>query len=168
MAVVAVIAGILAVVATPSMLGSMRKSELQATANQVKGALREAQRAAIRNGSGCTATISSTSPQILGTTAGCITSPVALSSGITLSATSTTSGGSVTNLTLPQSLSFSYKGNPSNADELTLILAPPEATGLTPAQITARGIERRCIVISVGIGIMRSGTYNDTTCTSTL
>ena len=80
----AVVAGILATLVMPSMMGMMGRSFLQSTASQVKGAFQEAQRAAIRNGSTCTVNVASTG--ITGSPAGCITSPVTLTSGMNLTA----------------------------------------------------------------------------------
>jgi hypothetical protein len=53
---------------------------------------------------------------------------------------------------------FSYKGNPGNSTNdfanLTVILASTKTT------------EQRCVVIAAGIGIMRSGTYTNNTCST--
>lgn len=150
-AVVAVITGILSSLAVPSMMGIMGRSSLQSTADQVKEAFQEAQRAAIRNGSACTVNVASTG--ITGSPAGCITSPVTLTSGMTLTAKNDT-----TALSLPSSILFSYEGNPGNSTNnfanLTVILASTKTT------------EQRCVVIAAGIGIMRSGTYANNTCST--
>lgn len=159
MAVVSVIIGILTAIFVPNMLSMSRKNELQSATNQVVGTLREAQRAAIRNGSTCTVIINPTNTTasvavsstwvsvgaktVSGRPVGCITSPVTLGSAI-----------SFANPTAASTVSFSYKGNPSNTSDLTLVLG---ATGVS---------EQRCIVVSTGIGIMRSGTYSGTTCTA--
>jgi Tfp pilus assembly protein FimT len=150
-AVVAVIAGVLSSLAIPSMMGMMGRCSLQSTADQVKEAFQEAQRAAIRNGSACTVNVASTG--IMGSSAGCITSPVTLTSDTTLTAKNNT-----TSLSLPSSVLFSYKGNPGNSTNdfanLTVILASTKTT------------EQRCVVIAAGIGIMRSGTYTNNTCST--
>lgn len=151
-AVVAVITGILSSLAIPSMMGMMGRSSLQSTASQVKGAFQEAQRAAIRNGSTCTVNVASTG--ITGSPAGCITSPVTLTSGMALTA-NTRTGSTITSVTLPSSVSFSYKGNPNNSTELTIVLI-----------FSTRTAEQRCVVIAAGIGIMRSGTYANNTCST--
>ena len=57
MAVITVITGILASVTIPSMVGLMAKNSLESSMSQVTGAIREAQRAAIKNGKSCTVTI---------------------------------------------------------------------------------------------------------------
>ncbi len=157
MAVVAIISSVLAALMMPSMVGMMRKNSLQSSANQVIGALREAQRSAMRNGQTCTVNISSTGVSSTNTSTNtCITSPVTLGSGTQLSLPS----GST--FSLPLSLAFSYKGNPSStgmssSTELILIIESPNST-----------VQRRCVAISAGIGIMRPGTYSGTTCTASL
>ncbi len=135
------------------MMGMMGPSSLQSSANQVKGAFQEAQRAAIRNGSTCTVNVASTGA-ITGSPAGCITSPVTLTSGMTLTA-NTRISSTITPVVLPSSVSFSYKGNPNNSAELTIVLT-----------FSTRTTEQRCVVIAAGIGIMRSGTYTNNTCST--
>ncbi len=145
MAVVSVIVGILASITIPSMVGLMAKNSLESSMSQVKGAIQEAQRSAIKNGQSCTINLSATAVSSTNTSTNiCMTSPVSLSSGMTLSVP--------TGSTMPSTFSFSYKGN--TATDLTLILSSTKTS------------TQRCLVISAGIGIMRSGTYSGTTCTS--
>ncbi|PZV26365.1 MAG: hypothetical protein DCF12_10110 [Snowella sp.] len=167
MAVISVITGILAAAVLPQMTGLMARNSLQSSMSQVTGAIREAQRAAMKNGRSCWVSIGTSSistdntrtdpTQTANATTNppniCITSPVTLSSETPLSAVSI-SGSTVTALTLPQSLIFSYKGNPNNANELVLILSSTKTS------------TQRCLAISAGIGIMRSGTYENNSCTS--
>jgi prepilin-type N-terminal cleavage/methylation domain-containing protein len=157
LAVVAVVAGILATLVMPSMMGMMGRSFLQSTASQVKGAFQEAQRAAIRNGSACTVNFASMGMGITGSPAGCITSPVTLTSGMNLTANTRpfSTSSTITPVGLPSSVSFSYKGNPNNSGELTVVLT-----------FTTRTTEQRCVVIAAGIGIMRSGTYVNNICSA--
>jgi len=154
---VAVVAGILATLVMPSMMGMMGRSFLQSTASQVKGAFQEAQRAAIRNGSACTVNFASMGMGITGSPAGCITSPVTLTSGMNLTANTRpfSTSSTITPVGLPSSVSFSYKGNPNNSGELTVVLT-----------FTTRTTEQRCVVIAAGIGIMRSGTYVNNICSA--
>jgi hypothetical protein len=141
MAVVSVIVGILASLAIPSMMSGIGKNQLQSTIGQVKGAIQEAQRAAIKNGQSCTVTIDTTAKTITGSPAGCISSPVTLTSDITLSIPIGSSP-----------FSFSYKGNTTS--DLTIVLASTKTTF------------QNCLVVSSGIGIMRSGTYSGGSCNS--
>lgn len=61
MAVISVIVGILASTTIPSMVGLMAKNSLQSSMSQVTGAVREAQRAAIKNGKSCWVSIAASS-----------------------------------------------------------------------------------------------------------
>jgi hypothetical protein len=151
MAVVSVIVGILASITIPSMVGLMAKNSLESSMSQVKGAIQEAQRSAIKNGQSCTINLSATAVSSTNTSTNvCMTSPVTLSSGTTLA---TSPSGTTAFL-------FSYKGNPNNSTN--------NFTGLTIILSSTKTVEQRCLVISSGIGIMRSGTYSGTTCTSSL
>jgi prepilin-type N-terminal cleavage/methylation domain-containing protein len=158
MAIVSVIVGILASLAIPSMMSGMGKNDLKSAMGQVKGAIQEAQRSAIKNGQSCTViinpttssasvTVSGTSVSvnaktIAGSPAGCISSTVSITDTDTTFTTPTTA----------TSFSFSYKGNTT--------------TDLTVALQSAKTTQKYCLVVSSGIGIMRSGTYSGTTCTS--
>jgi prepilin-type N-terminal cleavage/methylation domain-containing protein len=151
MAVVSVIVGILASMAIPSMMSGMGKNQLQSSMGQVKGAIQEAQRAAIKNGQSCTVTITGTT--VSGSPAGCISSPITSNdtSGKEISLKILSSGSLVT----PPSgteIVFSYKGNTTNT--ITIVLASTKTTTQT------------CLAISSGIGIMRSGTYSGGNCNS--
>ena len=160
MAIVSVIVGILSSLAIPSMMSAKGKNDLRSAMGQVKGAIQEAQRSAIKNGQSCTViinpttssasvTVSGTSVSvnaktIAGSPAGCISSTVSITDTDTTFTTPTTA----------TSFSFSYKGNPSITSELII--------GLQSAKTS----QRYCLAVSSGIGIMRTGTYSGTTCTS--
>ena len=139
MAVISVVVGILASTTIPSMVGLMAKNSLESSMSQVKGAIQEAQRSAIKKGQSCEVRIISN--RITGSPAGCITSPVTLGSEITVN-----DGAAVSNF------SFSYKGNTTS--DRTIVLSSTKTS------------TKRCLVISAGIGIMRSGTYENNSCTS--
>ena len=134
----------------------MAKNSLESSMSQVKGAIQEAQRSAIKNGQSCTVTINTSAKTVTGSPVGCITSPVTLNSDTTVTTSPPPPSPSTTTAFL-----FSYKGNPNNSTNdftgLTIILSNSTKT-----------VEQRCLVISAGIGIMRSGSYSGTTCTSTL
>jgi len=145
MAIVSVIVGILASLAIPSMMSGMGKNQLQSSMGQVKGALQEAQRSAIKNGISCTVNINPTTRTVTGSPAGCISSPVNIPNNTEITFTTPTAA---------TSLIFSYKGNPNNTSELIIALQ------------SAKTSQRYCLAVSSGIGIMRTGTYSGTTCTS--
>jgi Tfp pilus assembly protein FimT len=159
MAIVSVIVGILASLAIPSMMSGIGKNQLQSSMGQVKGALQEAQRSAIKNGVSCTVIINPTTTtasvtvsgtavsagarSITGSPAGCISNPVSIPDNTQITFTTPLAA---------TSFSFSYKGNTT--------------TDLTIALQSAKTSQRYCLVVSSGIGIMRTGTYSGTTCTS--
>ena len=147
MAIVSVVVGILASLAIPSMMSGIGKNQLQSSMGQVKGALQEAQRSAIKNGISCTVSINPTARTVTGSPAGCISSPVSIPDNTEITFTTPTAA---------TSFSFSYKGNPSITSELIIALQ------------SAKTSQKYCLAVSSGIGIMRTGTYNSSTsnCTS--
>lgn len=155
MAVVAMIAGILAALSMPSMVGMQARTDLQGTSSQIKGSFQEAQRSAIRRGAACTVNVTTTG--ITGSPAGCISSPV------TLDTTKTTLTSNVTNpASLPWTFQFDFKGNPS----FTGLTLPSTSDGQGLMIILSRTntSDQRCIVVASGIGIMRSGLYSGGNC----
>jgi hypothetical protein len=157
MAIVSVIVGILSSLAIPSMMSGMGKSDLKSAMGQVKGAIQEAQRSAIKNGQSCTVTITTGTgagvagtPGVTGSPAGCISSSVNLASSQNKS--NVASGITLSIPTGSSPFSFSYKGNTTS--NLTIVLASDRTT------------QQYCLVVSSGIGIMRSGTYSGGSCTS--
>ncbi|WLT37871.1 type II secretion system GspH family protein [Synechocystis sp. B12] len=149
MGVVVVIIGILASLAIPSFGKMQARNQLRGAMAQVQAALQEAQKNAIKKGSSCVVDIDTTNRTINQNSAaannGCIPNPVTIpaSQGITMTSPSSTT-----------TLTFSYKGNPSASTDQTIVLSH-EITSLEP----------RCLVISSGLGIMRSGYYQGSTCT---
>ena len=148
MAAVSVVVGIMAAMSFPSMAGMMARNDLRGNAQSVQSALQEAQRTAIKRGQSCTVTIAA---NLSALPAGCISSTPNLATNTTIS----TSGyGS------PATITFSYKGNPTmtgtaNTDRFIIVS-------------NTRTSDRKCIAISEGIGIMRSGNWNGTNCTTGL
>lgn len=139
-AVVTIIVGVLAAIATPSMVGMKGRSDLKDAMGQVKAAIQEAQRAAIKVGSSCTVNLgpSTGSTSVTGSPAGCVTSPVNFSNESTIKLWY---NGTGTNIV------FSFRGNTTNSR--TMVLE------------SERTVERKCIVIASGIGILRTGSYRN-------
>lgn len=144
LAIVAVIAGVLASLAIPSMMAIAAKNKVQAGLVQVKGALQEAQRSAIRMGKECKVSVNagSNSPSITvaasvagNSYAGCLSQTVVLTD---LSMLENFNGANIR---------FSYRGNTNNWG--TIIIHSPNTS------------TRHCLVISA-LGIMRSGVYTGT------
>lgn len=143
MAIVSVIVGILSSMAIPSMMSGMGKNQLKSSIGEVKGAIQEAQRSAIKNGQSCTVTIDPTAKTVTGSPAGCISSTVSIPNNTEITFTTPTTATSFV---------FSYKGNTT--------------TDLNIALRSAKTSQQYCLAVSSGIGIMRSGTYDGTNCNS--
>ena len=153
-AVVAVIAGVLSSLAIPSMMGMMERNKLQATASRFKAVFQEAQRSAIRNGSTCTITITPTT--VTGSPVGCITEPITSRDTTDKKiAIKTISGSAIADITSSYTVNFSYKGNTTSSR--TFIITPNDIANDSTAK------NRKCLVISLGIGIMRSGDWDYST-----
>lgn len=152
-AAVTVMVGVLAVIATPTMINLQARNNLKDAQNQVKAAIQEAQQIAIRRGNTCEIRFTPTGVTAVTATTGCVPNPVTLRTDMSLewrngdSGTFTSTGN--------RDLAFSHRGNPDNGSNLWLVLKYPS---LTP--------EQKCIVMSAGLGIMRSGNYDGTNCTA--
>jgi prepilin-type N-terminal cleavage/methylation domain-containing protein len=149
--VVTVIVGILAAIAFPNLAGIQARNQLRSATNDVKAALQQAQKNAIKRGATCRVdiTVSSGTVQSGTSTTGCVNNPVNLSS-------SYNGIGLVSSLT---SIDFSYKGNP------TFTPAPSPVVDQVIRLSSTGTSDVRCLVISEQLGIIRSGTYSGTTCT---
>ncbi len=147
-----IIAGILFAVATPSFLGLFNNSKVKSGLEQLQGALTEAQRQAMRNGKTCqvkldTEIIDGVPRKVVTINdsiddSGCLLSKRILSQGVSTASTSS--------LGNPPKISFSHKGN--TPDSGTIVLYSSNSSG-----------EKRCLAISNGLGIMRTGIYNSDT-----
>ena len=131
---VLIVVGILASVAFPSLWGMYWEFEAEDAFNQVQGALKEAQVQAIRRSQNCTVTIDTTNKEITGDP-GCLLETRELPDSVTIDHTGT------------DSINFNIRGGTGVASAKTIVLYDPHQS------------KKRCLVISAGIGIMRSGQY---------
>ena len=137
---VSVITGILASIAIANMLGMMNKNKVQNSLYEVKGALREAQRNAIKMGKECKVVMDADiNPTYLSVDTetkyvGCLSSPRVDLSGV-----------NVTENFPGSSIRFSYKGNSTNLGTIVFHSSKTQA--------------KYCLVLSNLLGIMRSGIY---------
>jgi prepilin-type N-terminal cleavage/methylation domain-containing protein len=138
--IVSVITGILASIAIVNMLGIMNKNKVQNSLYEVKGALQEAQRNAIKMGKECKVVMDADiNPTYLSVDTetkyvGCLSSK-----GVDLS------GINVTENFPGSSIRFSYKGNSTNLGTIVFHSSKTQA--------------KYCLVFSNLLGIMRSGVY---------
>lgn len=139
--VVLIIIGILSAIMAPSFLSMFNKNKVNDTLEQVRGALREAQREAIRKSKSCAVTLDTTNKKI--------SSPCLVTGDRTL-----TNGVAILTHDLdgtPPSVTFSMRGSTTNS-------------GLIIVQMSDGSTDKKgCLVISEGPGIMRTGVYNGST-----
>lgn len=152
LAVVAVITGIIAAMGTPSLIAMLQGDRVKQGLDNIKLALQDAQKQAIRNSKSCTIVINP-QPQLQ-------TNGQAHNIYVKDSDTHEGCLGSVER-TIPENvtvesnfsnneISFSFKGNTTTAG--TILVRPTQGTG-----------ETRCLVMGLGLGIMRTGILNPET-----
>ena len=138
--VVLVIIGIIAGLAVPSFIGVSRRNQIDAALNELLGAIQEAQRQAMRQGRNCRINIDTNTNFLTGNPSGCLLADRRINNTINLR----------TNLPgASPNISFSHKGSTTRMGTVVL------SSDLTSYQ--------RCFVISLGLGIMRTGEYQNST-----
>jgi prepilin-type N-terminal cleavage/methylation domain-containing protein len=142
MMVVTIIIGVIAAIAAPNFLGLLNRNRINDAAQQVEGALKEAQRQALRRGKQCTIAISSTNKTISNSgTSGCLLSERDLKkidNSIQLSSNTT-------------SIVFSGKGNITGGTAPTLVVSMSNGSP-----------DQKCIVLEGLFATLRSGNYTGT------
>lgn len=131
--------GILSAIAAPSLLGMLNRNKVTSALDEVQGALREAQREAMRKGQQCTVTLNSTTGKVTGPCL--VTGDRTLPSGVIL-ATNLTSA-----TVLSSTVTFSFRGNTN--DSIKIVLYSNDSNQ-----------QKNCLLISDGLGIMRTGKYS--------
>lgn len=155
--VVVIILGISAAVATPSLVGSFRQNQANQAFSQLVSALQTAQANANRLSLTCPVTVTNT--QISSTTVGCLQETVTIDSTIINVNTSPTSTTAFTS-----TVNFNFNGEPvqSTAANAPVITSP---INLFVARKNTSSVvdtsNANCVVISPGIGLIRTGKYDD-------
>lgn len=151
--IIVVIIGILSAIAAPSFLGLFGRNKVDNTLNEVRGALQEAQREAIRKSKLCIVTINTTDKKI---TSPCLVTGtrdlcderdnlgICTKSRVTLT----------TNLNT-NTIKFSFRGNTTNSG--TIVVYVPDNSNQ----------KKGCLAISNGLGIMRTGNFTRATSSTT-
>jgi len=140
MLVVVVMMGILAAIAAPSFLGMYARTRVNYALTEVQAALQEGQRQAIRTSRACDLSLSTMPPAVTGT---CLVSGNRPLSRVAVRSSAT-------------AMRFDLKGNVSNSNgtamtqPITVVISSPN-TNL-----------QRCLVMSVPLGLTRTGIYNGT------
>lgn len=135
--IVVIIIGILSAIAAPGLLGMLNRNKVNTALDEVQGALREAQREAMRKGQQCTVTLDSTNSKVTGSCL--VTGDRTLPSGVAL--------GTNPN---PATVTFYFRGNTNNSAKIVLYSDDSNQ-------------QKKCLVISSGLGIMRTGNYSGST-----
>ena len=136
--IIVIIIGILSAIAAPSFLSMFNKNKVNNALVQVRGTLQEAQREAMRKSNRCTVTLDTTLNKV---TADCIvTGDRTLADGVGIQ---TNNSG--------QPITFGIRGNTTGSKTI-VVFANDGSTS-----------QKRCIVTSLGIGIMRTGDYSGST-----
>lgn len=142
--IVAIIAGIVAAIGTPSMIGILQGNQVKQGLDQVHSGLQNAQRQAIRRSKMCIITLNpSTDPPTMD-----VKNPTASDyKGCLGSTEKELPTNSVMKTNFPSNeIIFSFKGNTTSAG--TVVIAPKQGSG-----------EKYCLAMGIGLGIMRTGVY---------
>ncbi len=139
------ITGVIAAIGTPSLMGMLQGDQVKQGLDQIQLALQDAQKQAIRNSKKCTIMIDKDAKTIdiqhpsLQTNRGCLGGvDRELPNNVAITMTSTMDNG----------ITFSFKGNMAGTGK-TIVVKPTKGTG-----------EKRCLVITQGLGMMRTGIYD--------
>ncbi len=138
MLVTAIIVAVIAAVATPNLLGLLNQNKVKEGLGTVEGALKEAQRQAKKLGRTCTVTFDNSTKLITAAPGGCLLRTRELDDDVDI----VDSGGNST-----FNLAFSHKGTYANIG--TTIIVSGDYTS-----------NQKCLAITTGTGIMRTGDYN--------
>ena len=136
MLAVTVIVGIIAAFSTPSLLGYWRQTQVKAAITEITGAIKETQKQASRQGRSCQIDINLINNGLTANPASCLLNNRQINDVITIR--SNLSGN-------PPNITFSHKGSTTKSG--TIVVSSP----LTNLQ--------KCFVISLGLGITRTGDY---------
>jgi prepilin-type N-terminal cleavage/methylation domain-containing protein len=139
MLVTVIVVAVIAAIASPNLLGLLNRNRVNSALEEVEGAIKEAQKQAMRNGTSCTINIDDSSDSIQTDNAisgGCLLSTRSLNDLVRFNSNVAT-------------VAFSGKGN-TNASSIFVV----SMENGTP--------QKKCLVVSSGLGIMRTGNYTGT------
>ncbi|PSM46242.1 hypothetical protein C7Y66_26040, partial [Chroococcidiopsis sp. CCALA 051] len=150
LAIILVILGVLLAIVAPSFIGMFNRNKVNDTLAQVRGALQEAQREAIKKSKSCTVTINTTNKKMTGSPGGCLPIERDFCDERDASGNCVRSAVAVmTNLTgAPPTLKFSFRGNTNKLGTI-VVYSSDNSTN-----------KMGCLVVSNGIGVMRTGYYD--------
>ena len=136
MLAVTIMIAVVAAIASPSLIGVLRQNQVNAALEKLNGAIKEVQRQAIRQGRMCRINIDIANKQLTGNPTSCLLSDRKIDNNVTIR----------TNLSgTPPNISFSHKGSTTKSGTIVV------SSDLVSTQ--------KCFVISLGLGITRTGNY---------
>ena len=130
------IVGVIAAIATPNFLGLLNRIRVNSALEELLGAIRESQRLAMRHGKNCRINIDPSTNTLNATDNDCLLTTRNINDNVIIR---TNLSGSTPDIL------FSYKGTTTKMGTVVL------SSDLSDTQ--------RCFVISLGLGIMRTGNY---------
>ena len=138
--VLIVILGIFAALSAPSFLAWLHQKKVDDALAKIEGAIKETQREAIKQGRNCTINLTQGIDQTI--TGSCLSTGDRVIDEIDLNHSASAD---------PWTITFDFKGRNNNpsTDPGTLWLTIPNSS-----------VQPKCITISVGIGLMRTGNYD--------
>lgn len=134
--VVLIIVGVIAILALPNLIALFRSNQVKSALHTLVGAIKETQNQAIRQGKLCQINIDPYTNLLAASPAGCLLSNRTINRNITIR---TNLSGSTPNI------AFSHKGSTTKMGTIVL------SSNITDSQ--------ECFVISLGLGIVRTGDY---------
>jgi len=146
--IIVVVIGILAAVAAPSFLATLNRSRVNDALAAVEGALKEAQREAMKRGQSCTVTLNTTTKKVTGPCL--VTGERDLCEKRGVDGNCIQPKALIEILTGGNEITYTFKGHIASAG--TIKVYRPDTSS------------QKCLVISAGIGIMRTGDFDGTDC----
>ncbi len=139
--VVTVIVGVIGALAVPSFFSLLNRNRVNQAVGEIEGALREAQKGAIRTSRSCTISIDTTNTRISNNSANdnCLLTTRNFDSDFTLTSSRPT-------------ITFSSKGNIALDPTPVIVMSFPNGGSN----------QQRCVVIENTLGLMRTGDYSGT------
>ena len=131
-----VVIGVIAAIAAPNFLGLLNRIKVNSSLEQLVGAIRETQRLAMREGKRCRININPSTKILTATPSNCLLNTRTIDDNVIIR---TNLSGATPNI------SFSHKGNTTKMGTIVL------SSNFIDTQ--------KCFVISLGLGIMRTGNY---------
>lgn len=143
-----IVAGVLAAIAAPSLMGLLNQNRAKDSMRQIEGAIKLVQRQAIRRGKSCTLTINTSTKTMSATPSECLLDNRTVNDAVTIKADGNPVPTSI-------DLVFSHKGNrPSTA-----ITGSDNAQQRTIAIYNSTTGTKYCVTVTTVLGAVKSGIY---------